>query len=61
MHFSDGTYYSAVRDGWVTSFQVIGRNPDGTFDIRWLEGSISSAHKVEMVEWVDAYESLHKK
>ncbi|MGC6178142.1 hypothetical protein [Lacrimispora sp. 38-1] len=32
----------------VTSFQVMGHNPDGTFDIRWLDGSISSARKVVM-------------
>lgn len=61
MRFSNGTYYSAVRDGWVTSFKVMGRNPDGTYDLKWLEGSVSSARKVEMVEWVEAYESLHKK
>jgi hypothetical protein len=61
MQFSNGTYYSAVRDGWVTSFQVMGRNPDGTYDIKWLEGSVSSARKVDMVEWVEVYESLHKK
>jgi hypothetical protein len=61
MQFCNGTYYSAVRDGWVTSFQVMGHNPDGTYDIRWLEGSVGSALKVDMVEWVEAYESLHKK
>jgi hypothetical protein len=61
MQFSNGTYFSAVRDGWVTSFLVMGRNPDGTYDIRWLEGSVSSARKVDLVEWVEAYESLHKK
>lgn len=61
MRFSDGIHYPAVRDGWETSFQVMGHNPDGTYDILWLEGSVSSAHKVDMVEWVDAYESLHKK
>lgn len=61
MRFGNGFHYPAVRDGWESEFLVHGRNPDGTYDIQWLDGSIQCARRLDLQEWVEAYEALHKK
>lgn len=61
MKFFNGYVYQALCDGWISSFKVFGRNPDGTYDIQWLDGKVQNARKLDLQEWVQAYEVFQKK